>query len=170
MAWCLERHQKIGKLRWLSHTRETEQVRMHQLPVFLSLTSLEKCMSSTLPKDAAKWLKQNWRMPSAVFVLAVALQTNLSFSNKRSRNLGSMPCQRCLLMFCRCRESIRAGPSWKALGSAAGVRCWWPPVTSRQVTVFLLRCFVSVSVELNHNHLPKVLDSDRDVCCHHSSS
>jgi len=31
------------------------------------------------------------------------------------------------------------GSQWKALGSVAGVRCWRPPVTGRQVTVFLLR-------------------------------
>jgi len=35
--------------------------------------------------------------------------------------------------------SIRACPSGNALGSVEGVRCWRPPVTGRQVTVFLLR-------------------------------
>jgi len=48
-------------------------------------------------------------------------------------------CPRCLHMFCRPWESIRADSSWKSLESVTRVRCWRPPVTGRQVTVFLLR-------------------------------
>jgi len=53
-------------------------------------------------------------IPSAVFVVAVALQTKSSRSNFREI-LGVW--QRLLHMFCRPRENARPGFSWKALGS-----------------------------------------------------
>jgi len=43
-----------------------------------------------------------------------------------------------------------------------GVQCWRPPVTGRQVTVFVLRS-LSVSGELNHDRSLLVLDSDKCV-------
>jgi len=48
-------------------------------------------------------------------------------------------CQRRLHMFCRSREGIQPGSSWKALGGVAGVGRWPVPLAGRQVTVFLLR-------------------------------
>jgi len=60
-------------------------------------------------------------------------------SSKFLKNLGRMAKTSSLHMFCRPRENIRPGSSWKALGSVAGVRCWRQPVTGRQVTVYLLR-------------------------------
>jgi len=45
--------------------------------------------------------------------------------------------QKILQMFCRSRENIRPGSSWKALGTVSGVRCWRLPITGRQVIVLL---------------------------------
>ena len=58
---------------------------------WLSLASWEKCIPSCLKKDAAKWLKQRWRIPRMVLVLVLAPKTKCSLSSKFSRNLGSMP-------------------------------------------------------------------------------
>jgi len=64
-----------------------------------------------------------------VFVLAEALQTEFSFFSNFRDIL--VVCQICLCIFCRYRESIRPGTSWKALGNDVGVRCvttpsYWP--------------------------------------------
>jgi len=77
-------------------------------------------------------------IPSAVVVPTVVLP----LSSKFSRNLGNMPKTRHLHMFCRPWESILPSSSWKALGNIAGLRCWRPQVTGRQVTVFLLKVCV----------------------------
>jgi len=77
-------------------------------------------------------------MPSPVFVPAVALHTKLYLFSKVLRNLWSTRHKR-PHMLCRRRESIWPGSLWKAFRSVAGVRCWRPPVTGRQVTTFLVR-------------------------------
>ena len=48
-------------------------------------------------------------------------------------------CQKRLHMFCRSREGIQPGSSWKALGGVVVVRRWRVPLAGRQVTVFLIR-------------------------------
>jgi len=82
-------------------------------------------------------LKQNWAVPSAVVVAAVALQHKFSFSRNFREILGA--CQRRTHMFCRHRESIRPGSLWKVLGGVAGARCWQVPIVGHQISVFLLR-------------------------------
>jgi len=47
--------------------------------------------------------------------------------------------KRGLLSFRRQRLSTTGSREKKALGSVAGERCWRPPVTGRQIIVFLLR-------------------------------
>jgi len=82
-------------------------------------------MPSALKKDD-NWIDSK-RIPSAVFVPAVALQAKFSFSANCREILGV--CQTCLRMFCRLWESVWPGPSGKVLGSIAGVRCWRSSVT-----------------------------------------
>jgi len=45
-----------------------------------------------------------------------------------------------------------------------GASCW------QSSNYILAQKIVFVSTELNHNGSALVLDSDNDVCCHHSSS
>ena len=56
----------------------------------ICLASLEKCLSSAFKKDAAKYFNLSWRIASAVFVLAVAIQTKFSFYGTFFRHLGSI--------------------------------------------------------------------------------
>jgi len=86
-------------------------------------------------------------IPSAVFVPAMALQTTFHSSAKFWKILRV--CWRRLQMFCRPRANIQLGSLGKALWSVAWVQCWWPPVTSRQVTVFLLRSLCSCHCQEN---------------------
>jgi len=78
-------------------------------------------------------------IPSAVFVAAVALQNKFPLSSKFSINPESMPKTYTQHMFCRPRESIRPGSSWKALEGFVGVRCSWVSLAGSKVTVFLLK-------------------------------
>jgi len=98
---------------------------------------------------------------------------HISLFRKFSTNRGSRLCQRCLHMFCRPRESMRPGSSWKALGSVAGVRWWRLPVTGGQTTVFLVRnlcpCRKGWITITTVQITTWVLDADKGVCCHHSS-
>ena len=71
------------------------------------------------------------------FVLAVPLLAKFH-SSANFREILRVG-QRYLRMFCRPLESMRLGSSWKPLGNAAGVRCWRPPLSGRQIIVFLLR-------------------------------
>jgi len=48
-------------------------------------------LPSALKKDAAKKMNQSWMIPSAVFILAIALQTKISLYSKFLRRFGSMP-------------------------------------------------------------------------------
>jgi len=64
------------------------------------------------------------------------------------------------------KKAYDRAPREKLWGVFAGARCWRPPVTGRQVTVFLLRSnCVRVGRELNQGRSPLVLDSDKDACC-----
>jgi len=62
----------------------------------------------------------------------------ISTLHQFSRYPGSMP-KTCMHLFCRRRESIWPGSSWKTLGGVVGGRCRRVPLAGRQVTVFLLR-------------------------------
>jgi len=97
---------------------------------------IKKAVSETTL--GAKNLNQNWEIPSAVFVTPVALQTLQQFS----RNLGV--CQRRVHIFCRPRESVWPGCSWKALGSPTEVQRWQLRVTGRHCILFRSLQFVSV--------------------------
>ena len=48
------------------------------------------------------------------------------------------------------------------------MQCWRPPVIGRHYVS--AQKFVFVSAELGHNRSPLMLESDKDVCCRHSSS
>ena len=97
-------------------------------------------LPSALKTDAAKWMNQSWMIPSAVFTLAIALQTKISLSSKFLRNLGSMPKTFTHVLSTSRKHTTRLrGSSWEKL--------WWvlrvkpqcrPPVIDHQVTVFLL--------------------------------
>jgi len=55
----------------------------------------------------------------------------------------------------------------KSFGECCGITvltatCYWPSSIPAQK--------LSVAAELNHNRSPWVLDSDKGVCCNHSSS
>ena len=102
-------------------------------------------------------------IPSAVFVAAVALQNTFPLSSKFSRNPGSMPKTYRLHMFCRPRESIWLGSSWKALGGCGSTvltgASKWP--SSHCIPAEKI---VSVSTKLNHSRSALVLDCDDGVC------
>jgi len=85
-------------------------------------------------------LNHSWTTPSPVFVLAAAMLTKFSLSRKFSRNLGSMP----------------KTPTHVLLTLGLWSHC----IPAQNF----------VSVKLNHNRSPLILDFDKDVCCHHSSS
>jgi len=72
----------------------------------------------------------------AVFVPAVAPRTTFQSPAKFWEILVEY--LKRFHMLCRPGESIRPGSLWKALRSVPWVRYWRPPVTGRQVTVFLL--------------------------------
>jgi len=81
----------------------------------LSLALLEKCMLNALKKDAAKQLNKSWIIPSEVFVLAAALQTNFwTFHCPATFREILEVDQRRLHMFCLPRQSMQLGSSWKA--------------------------------------------------------
>jgi len=74
---------------------------------------------------------------SAVFVVAVALQSKFPLSSKFSRNLRNMS-----------KTPIHVLSTWgkymtgflvKSFWGVVEVQCWWVPLADRQVTVFLFR-------------------------------
>jgi len=96
-----------------------------------------------------------------------ALQIKLSLFSKFSRNLGSMPNMSTHVLSTSRKHMTRSLE--KSLGECCGsalvaTACYRP--TSHCIPV---QKFVSVSAELNHNRSSLVLDSDKDVCCRHSS-
>ena len=100
---------------------------------YLSIDCLQKCLDKRCCKNY--WTKADWH--SAVFIPAPHYKKQFHSLVTFRGILGV--CQRGPHMFCRPRESIRSGSSWKHLWIAAGAPCWRPPFTGRQVTVFLLR-------------------------------
>ena len=97
---------------------------------------------------------------SAVFLLAVALQTKFSLFSKYSINMPKR-----LHMFCQPRENIRSTSLGKALVSVTGVRCWRPPVIGRQVTDHCYSCSdVFVRVGGVKSHLFTIDNGLRQVC------
>jgi len=108
---------------------------MNQLPRHL----FAKPPRKNACQDGKIKFSQSWVIPSAVFVTAVALQNKFSLSSKSSRNPGSISKSYTQHMFCRPRESIRPGSSWKTWEGVVGVRCWWVPLAGSQVTVFLCK-------------------------------
>ena len=109
VTWRSGRATKIVKLRWWSsYTRKKIGVNAFITEASLAPAFLEKCMSSPLKSDVAKWLNQRWIIPNAVFVLAAALQTKLSFYYKFHRNRGNTPMMTthvlCVLRETYCRD------------------------------------------------------------------
>jgi len=93
-------------------------------------------------------MNQSSTIPSAIFVLPVALQTKVSLSRKFSRNLGSLP--KMSPRFCLLREYVRPGPG-KSFAECCGstmltAACYWP--SSHCISAHQ---FVSASADLNHN-------------------
>ena len=170
----LEIHRKIGKLGWSSpYTKRALTSGYTKGNSLLSL--IEMCMRSASRKDAPIWLSQTWMTPRAFFVLAIALQTKFSLSNKFSRNLGTMPdTNNDYTCFVELEQAYNQIPSsseslWKALKSVAVVRCWESLFTDWSSNRCIpTQSFVFVSVELNHIHLAWVLDSDKGDGSHFS--
>jgi len=130
----------------------------------LSLASLEKCMPSALKKDAAKQLNQSWMIPSSVFVVAVALQTKCSLSSKYKK---SWECAKdvyaCFVDLKKAYDRVPRENLWEMLREYA--------VDGRLLLAVksLYSCSeVCVRVGAVESQ-PVVLDSDKGVCCHHSS-
>ena len=107
-------------------------------------------------------------IPSAGFILAIALHTKISLSSKFLRNPGSMP-----KAFTHVLTTSREHTT-EFLVKSFGKRCVSTVLTAACYWLSSLcipaQMFVSVSGELNHDHSPLVLESDKDVCCHHFSS
>ena len=102
----------------------------------ISLTSVEKSKhTAQCLKRRCCELNQSWMMYSVVFILAVILQTKFLLYSKIFRNHGSMPKTSTHVL--SVKHTTRS--LWKSFGSFAGVQCWRPLVTGRQVIVFLLR-------------------------------
>jgi len=103
-------------------------------------------------------------IPSAVFILAIVLQTKISLSSKFLRNLGSMP-----ETFPHVLSTSRkhaTGFLVESFGECCGstvltAACYWP--SSHCIPA---QKFVSASGELNQGRSPWLLDSDNDACCH----
>ena len=133
----------------------------------LSLTSLEKPVPSALKKDAAKSLNQDWMIPNELFVPAVALRIKISLSKKIfGKSCMSKTSTRVLLT----SRKHKTGSLVKSFGECHGgtvlmAACYRP--SSHRIPS---QKFVSVSAELNHNRSQWVLDSNKGVCCHHSSA
>jgi len=123
----------------------------------ISLLSLRWKKYAKCLEDAAKQLNQSWRISSAVFVLAVALQTKISHSNKFSRNLANIP-QMCMHVLSTSRQHS-AVSFGKIVGECCGTvltaACYWP----------LCYCYLLTRLRpcrvVNQNHSPCVLDSDK---------
>ena len=114
-------------------------------------------------------MNQSWGIPSAVFIAAVALQAKFSLSSKFSRYFGSMLKTSTYMSFVDLGKSYERVPReklWGILLEYGAGGCLLRTVESLHPA----QTFVSVSGELNHNRSLWVLDSDKDVCCHHSSS
>jgi len=127
----------FGKLGWSSpYTKKETGVNAPTTGAFLSPASLEKNMPSLLKKDATKNLNQSWKIPSAFFVPAVTIQKKISTLQQILRNLGSM--LKTSPHVFPTSTNHTTGFLVKSFGSVVGVQCWRPPVTGRQVTVFLL--------------------------------
>jgi len=69
------------------HTRKSRQAWTPRACLSLVLKARVKCLA----RDAAKYFYQSLRVPSAVFVLAIALQTKRSLFSTFSKKRGSMP-------------------------------------------------------------------------------
>ena len=95
------------------------------------------CVAKCLEKRCREIIESKLNDVQCGFHPGRSTTDRISLSSKILRNLGSM--LKTSSQLCRPRESIRPGSLWKALGSVAWVRCWRPPVTGRQVTIFLLR-------------------------------
>jgi len=104
-------------------------------------------------------------IPSAVFVVAVALQNKFPLTSKFSTNPGSMP-----------KTSTHVLPPWGKYMAGFLMKSFWGRCGS---TVLMgasccpssnyipVQKIVSLSTELNHNRSALVLYSDNGVCCHH---
>jgi len=150
----LEVYRKIGK-----------QERMHNYRSISTLNLHGKITPRGL-KNAANKLNQSWRILSAVFVLAVALQTKFSLSSKFSRNLGSIP--KMFTYVLSTSRSHTTGTLVKSFGECCEKITGGRDLTPSSHYIHA-QMFLSVWAELNHNRSPWVLDSNKCVCYHHSS-
>jgi len=101
---------------------------------------------------------------SAVFILAIVLQTKISLSSKFLRNLGSMP--KTFPHVLSTSRKHTTGFLVKSFRECCGsavltAACYWP--SSHCIPA---QKFVSASGELNHGRSPWMLDSDKDACCY----
>ena len=102
-------------------------------------------------------------IPSAVFIPVVALQTKFSLSSKFLWNLGSVAKT----------PTLALPTSSRKHATGFLVKCFCVPKAFHALGsshCIPAQKFVSVSGELDHDRSPLVLDSDKDVCCHHSFS
>ena len=111
-------------------------------------------------------MNQSWIIPSAVFILAILLQTKISLSRKFLRIFGSMS-----KTFTHVLSTSRKHTNWflvksfaECCGSKVLTACYWTSTHCIPV-----QKFVSTSEKLNHDRSPLVLDSDKDAFCHRFS-
>ena len=123
----------------VSNTRAACGPRGHFLRPVMLFGNLQRiiCVAKCVEKTCREIIESKLNDAQCGFHPGRSTTDRISLSSKILRNLGSM--LKTSSQLCRPRESIRPGSLWKALGSVAWVRCWRPPVTGRQVTIFLLR-------------------------------
>jgi len=156
VAWCSGRSPKDWQI-GIIIPQNGRQGRMYitYYRGSLSLASLEKCMS-----NAVEELNEKWKILRAFFVLAVARQTKFSLSSKFSGNLGSMPKTSTHVLVISRKHTTRFLVKSACCGSTVFAdACSWPSS----------HC-ISVCVGgLCHNCSLCVFDTDKGVCCHHST-
>jgi len=125
VAWCSGRAPKDEQ-----YVVIKKRNRKVALPTgtYLYLAFLENCISSAIKNDAARQLNQNWMVTSAVFILAVALQTKCLLSSKFLRNLVSMLIYSLFFKLEQCYDRIHG----KCCGECCGNMlltdtCYWSP-------------------------------------------
>ena len=103
-------------------------------------------------------------IPSAVFILAIALQNKISLQQifekswEYAKNLYT-----CFDDLERAYDRVET--SWKALGSVAGVRCWRPLLLAIKSLYSCSDVCVRVG-RIESRRSPWCFDSDKGVCCH----
>ena len=126
----LEEHRKNGRLIIHIHKKEDSSEWTNYRGI--SLPSLPGRVHAMMPR---KQLNESWMIPSAVFVAAVAQQTEFALSRKFSRNVGSIPKLTCFVDPGKTYNRVPREELWGVMG----VGRWRVPLAGLQVTVFLFR-------------------------------